>query len=550
MAWKMISDSYKFTYDAANRLKNAVYGEKDNLGTNANRFTEKVLEYDKNGNIKRLERRGRMQNGKYGLVDSLIVTYTGNQLNTVKDMANKVTYAGSLDFKGTKGTNYSYTYNGNGSLLTDKSRGIAFISYDLSGNPQKIYFTNGSITKYVYSATGQKLRMVHYTAKANISRTIGQQVELKASEIQSTDSTDYLLGGSLVVRNGKIDKYLFDGGYAQATASGTTDKFTFYYQNKDHLGTVRETVTSTGAMKQRVNYYPFGGQLVDTLKAMIWNRDFQQYKYNGKEFDNMYGLNTYDYGARQHYPILARWDRIDPLCEKYYGVSPYAYCANNPVNAIDPDGRDWVKTQWGDYIWMDNVTSAERTPDGYSYIGTTGNDILRDLNLNTDFEVQNSVGGAIGFDGDVKLGGALFGNTYRITAFVDVSAIIEINSKNSTSNNSMGIYFKGVKFDAYINQKGDSSNDNLSLNYKGNMRLQVNDKNVYTPLHYNSDPQIRQTGSISLQSSKVFSSSELRQGLFIREIGIEVGATNANALYVMPRRFTWNLMYQPIIRKK
>ena len=219
-------------------------------------------------------------------------------------------------------------------------------TYDLSGNPQKIYFTNGSITKYVYSATGQKLRMVHYTAKANITRTIGQQVELKASEIQSTDSTDYLLGGSLVVRNGKIDKYLFDGGYAQATASGTTDKFTFYYQNKDHLGTVRETVTSTGAMKQRVNYYPFGGQLVDTLKAMVLSPNFQQYKYNGKEFDGMYGLNTYDYGARQHYPVLARWDRIDPLCEKYYGISPYAYCANNPMRFVDPDGKD-VKIKVG-----------------------------------------------------------------------------------------------------------------------------------------------------------------------------------------------------------
>ena len=212
-------------------------------------------------------------------------------------------------------------------------------TYDLSGNPQKIYFTNGSITKYVYSATGQKLRMVHYTAKANISRAIGQQVELKASEIQSTDSTDYLLGGSLVVRNGKIDRYLFDGGYAKATASGTTDNFAFFYQNRDHLGTVRETVTSTGAMKQRVNYYPFGGQLVDTLKAMVLSPNFQQYKYNGKEFDNMYGLNTYDYGARQHYPVLARWDRIDPLCEKYYNITPYNYCSDNPVNTTDPDGR-------------------------------------------------------------------------------------------------------------------------------------------------------------------------------------------------------------------
>ncbi|MBR5988495.1 MAG: RHS repeat-associated core domain-containing protein [Prevotella sp.] len=120
--------------------------------------------------------------------------------------------------------------------------------------------------------------------------------------------------------------------------SGTTDNFAFFYQNKDHLGTVRETVTSTGAMKQRVNYYPFGGQLVDTLKAMVLSPNFQQYKYNGKEFDGTFGLNTYDYGARQHYPILARWDRIDPLCEKYYGISPYAYCANNPVNNIDLHG--------------------------------------------------------------------------------------------------------------------------------------------------------------------------------------------------------------------
>ena len=67
--------------------------------------------------------------------------------------------------------------------------------------------------------------------------------------------------------------------------------------------------------------------------------DVQPYKYNGKEFDHMHGLNTYDYGARQYNPVTARWDRMDPLCEKYYNVSPYNYCLNNPVNAVDPDGN-------------------------------------------------------------------------------------------------------------------------------------------------------------------------------------------------------------------
>lgn len=138
------------------------------------------------------------------------------------------------------------------------------------------------------------------------------------------------------MKNGKVDKYLFGGGYAQASvASSTTDNFAFYYYNQDHLGNIHEVVDASGAVKQVTNYYPFGAPYAESTAA-----DFQPYKYNGKELDKMHGLNTYDYGARQHDPILARWDRIDPLCEKYYNISPYAYCANNPVKFVDPDGKD------------------------------------------------------------------------------------------------------------------------------------------------------------------------------------------------------------------
>lgn len=119
------------------------------------------------------------------------------------------------------------------------------------------------------------------------------------------------------MKNGRIDKYLFEGGYAQASvASSTTDNFAFYYYNQDHLGNIREVVNASGSVQQVTNYYPFGTPYADATGST--NPDFQPYKYNGKELDKMHGLNTYDYGARQHDPILARWDKIDPLCEKYY----------------------------------------------------------------------------------------------------------------------------------------------------------------------------------------------------------------------------------------
>ena len=225
-------------------------------------------------------------------------------------------------------------------LCLNKGRRIARIDYDMMNNPVRIQFTNGNVTKYVYSATGEKLRVIYQTAVPNISVAIGSTRELMQSEILFTDSTDYLLGGALTMRNGRIDKYQFEEGYCQATQyNATQDNFTFLYYDKDHLGNVRQVTkasNSTGTVVQTMNYYPFGAQFCDGSAA---TSDFQQYKYNGKELDKMHGLNTYDYGARQYNPITARWDRMDPLAEKYYSISPYAYCAGNPVKYVDPDGR-------------------------------------------------------------------------------------------------------------------------------------------------------------------------------------------------------------------
>ena len=133
----------------------------------------------------------------------------------------------------------------------------------------------------------------------------------------------------------QTDKYLFDGGYARLNSS--TGNFLFFYYNKDHLGNNHEVLNHKGGVRQVTSYYPFGAPYADD--AAISGTDIQPYKYNGKELDLMHGLNTYDYSARQYYSILGRWDRVDPLCERYYSTSPYAYCSNNPIRFVDPTGE-------------------------------------------------------------------------------------------------------------------------------------------------------------------------------------------------------------------
>ena len=64
----------------------------------------------------------------------------------------------------------------------------------------------------------------------------------------------------------------------------------------------------------------------------------------------MHGLDWYDYGARNYEPVLSRFTTMDPLAEKYYSISPYAYCAGNPVMFVDPDGRKIVISGTAEYV--------------------------------------------------------------------------------------------------------------------------------------------------------------------------------------------------------
>ena len=308
MTWKAGNEStirgYKFTYDGFSRLMNATYGETAGINTNTNRFSENVTAYDKNGNIKTLQRYGQTAASSYGLIDNLTFTLGGNQLSRVDDAAAASAYNGGFEFKdGVKQAN-EYTYDSNGNLTKDLNKGISNISYNCLNLPSAVTFSDGSTIAYTYGADGTKLKTVH---------KIGS----------TTTTTDYC--GNVIYENGVQKLLLTEEGYV------TLSDGKYHYYLKDHQGNNRVVINQSGTVEEANHYYPFGGVFASSGNV-------QPYKYNGKEYDGKKGLNWYDYGARHYDAALGRFTTNDRFSEKYHSLSPYQYGANNPVNTIDING--------------------------------------------------------------------------------------------------------------------------------------------------------------------------------------------------------------------
>lgn len=324
--------SYALAYDNLNRLVSA-----------DNRMYGETLEYDRNGNVVSLQRHGRRNNGGYGVIDNLGLQYDGNRIRSVTDRQGGLVYEGGFDFKPKKVDRHRpYEYNAVGAMTYDPDRDVT-VSYSDLGTPCEMAYGNGNSTEYVYDADGAKLKVTWKTKATNARYSMvaaeetGVEAETEACLLspQSDESSAWVensreYAGPFVFTDGKLDRVLFDGGFCLLSGQHTA----YCYYVCDHLGSVREVVADAWEV-QRNGYYAYGGPYGD------WNTnaDAQPLKFLGKEWDHQHGLDFYDYGARLYDPAVARWTTMDPLCEKYYGISPYAYCFNDPLKFIDPDGK-------------------------------------------------------------------------------------------------------------------------------------------------------------------------------------------------------------------
>ena len=345
MTWKSGADyvtrGYCFFYDALYRLIDAKYGEGEEISIN-NRYDESVLKYDKHGNILKLKRNGLLDENHYGTIDNLVYVYSGNQLKNVTDSISTIFSSMNCNFEDKARQNVEYEYDENGNMVKDANKKIANIQYNYLNLPDKIQFEDGIIISYLYDADGVKLQTLH---------------------IVDNDTTTIDYCGNAIYENGELDKLLTEEGYI--TFADTI----YHYFLQDYQGNNRVVIDQNGILEEVNHYYPFG-------RLFACSTSVQSYKYNGKELDTIGGLDWYDYGARDYDATLCKWNAMDPMSEKYYSMSPYTYCGNNPNNMVDPLGTDWYRSNKdGSLMWRRSEEKEYEDEEG-SVWGNVGSEHL------------------------------------------------------------------------------------------------------------------------------------------------------------------------------
>ena len=338
------SPHYDFKYDSLGRLVEAEYG---GVGGVQSQNYSRNYSYDLNGNMVQRENpeasianynEDRKKQWTWSQYDGNRPTKWMQKLfksTTLPPLGPlqppRVIY--ELDPLGTREEHYLYDADGNRTTVVDaQGDTLNVVRYNRLNLPEEYVSADGDTLKYVYSADGEKL-----------------YVEERSSSASGAQGTEY--AANYRIENGTVTMIHTDAGYYTPTglppgASGPSYVHLWYL--KDHLGNNRVLADAGGSMVGWKDYDPFGEEIAITVtnqSGLTIFGDYESpYRYGGKEWNAI--TSTYDFEARYLSPGFHRFTTMDPLAEKYYSISPYAYCAGNPVNRIDPNGlidKEWLK---------------------------------------------------------------------------------------------------------------------------------------------------------------------------------------------------------------
>ena len=262
--------------------------------------------YDKMGNITWLARNDGIDTRDY-----LTLSYNGNQLKSVNDGFGSQNLYNLKEYNDRVSLTTEFFYDLNGNMTSDLDRDIVTIKYNLLNLPEIIQFKNGNQIRNLYDASGQKLNTLYSTLGTPLVVPINDIANLgdPGNCNDYLNRTDYVGNIEYAFSNDcgdyqyDLDKIYNSEGYVNVLY------YTLYnYFRRDHLGNNREVWRapwSSGSTNyaastiQRTQYYPSGLPWASNSGDNAW---VQNKKYNGKEFVEMHGYDTYDYGWRGYYP--------------------------------------------------------------------------------------------------------------------------------------------------------------------------------------------------------------------------------------------------------
>ena len=352
-----------YTYDSLDRVKEMTYTDLE---------TGKVMEsyqysYDKNSNItKKTQVNNYPKEDADKVNETKVYTYDtfGRLVKTVmtdhkkNDQTKTITYTydnvGNRLKEDNGTTTTSYTYNGLDQLKTStKEKGTAVeevrqYDYDANGNQTDVKNTKtGENQTYVYDAEN-RLSQVSVTKDGNtavIQQNIYNGEGQRIQKIDGDETINYYYQDGVVAYTTDTDgnqnsqNLIGTEGNVLATERFKGDDTQYYLYNKDIQGSTSSLVKEDGSADATYQYTDFGETTIqgdDQAKNEVC--------YTGGIYDQSTGL--YYLNARYYNPEDGRFMTEDTYrgdTTKSETGHLYVYCANNPVNYVDPSGHIAVK---------------------------------------------------------------------------------------------------------------------------------------------------------------------------------------------------------------